>query len=317
MMVRMEIREAIPTDEPAMHALWDLGEPEPMTHEYWLSVLEVRGPESFPLRSVAAADGAEPGDIAGMVMLLQFHLPPDWAQVVVKVGLEHRRKGLGELLWREAFEHPVGRDAPVLLVNIRDDDSDSRAFSERRGFSLWAHRFQSFLEVGGFDGSRFADAIAATEASGIRIGTLADIVGRAELVDSYFQLYRRASLTTPDNDQGVEPKRDDFDRFYLDPEQHPPEATILAFEEDEVVGMTSIQVRGPGFVYTSMTGVNPDHRGRGIALAIKVRSVEAARALGAERMGTNNLSINAPILAINDKMGYVRQPGLWLMRRPR
>jgi ribosomal protein S18 acetylase RimI-like enzyme len=314
MMVAVEIREAIEADEVALLGLWNLSEPEPMNLEYWRSVLEVRGLEGFPLRVAGVEDGSV---IAFGMLMVPPSAAPGWVRAVVIVDPARRESGRGEELWRYLLSDPVAAGAPMLTADVRDNDPGSRSWAEARGFGLWAHRFQSVLDVESFDAAPFASAIAAVEASGIRLCTVADIADRADVLDSYFELYRRAVMTTPDNDQGIDPARDEFDRFYLDPSQHPPQATQLALDENRVVAMSSLQLRAPDFVYTSMSGVDPDYRGRGIALAVKVRSVAAAGALGATRMGTNNLSINAPILALNDKMGYVRQPGLWLMRRPR
>jgi ribosomal protein S18 acetylase RimI-like enzyme len=313
MMVVVEIREAIEADEASLLKLWNLGEPEAMTLEYWRSVLEVRGVEGFPLRVAGVEDGSV---VAFGMLMVPPSAAPGWVQAVVKVEPDRRGAGLGEELWRFLLADPVAAASPMLTGSVRDDDPRSRTWAEERGFVFWAHRFQSVLDVVGFDASPFASATSAVESSGIRLCSVADIASRSDVLDSYFELYRRAVLTTPDNDQGVEPTRDEFDRFYLDPSQHPPQATQLALDDDRVVAMSSLQLRGPGFVYTSMSGVDPEYRGRGLATAVKVRSVAAARELGATRMGTNNLSINAPILAVNDKMGYVRQPGLWLLRRP-
>lgn len=314
MMVAVEIREAIEADEVELLRLWNLTEPEPMSLDYWQSVLEARGPEGFPLRLA----GVEEGTVVGLGLLMRPpSAAPGWLKAVVIVDPGRRGSGLGEQLWQVLLTSPTGAGASMLTADVRDNDPTSRAWAEARGFAFWAHRFQSFLDVDGFDADPFASLIADVEASGIRLCTVADIADQPDVLDSYFDLYRRAVMTTPDNDQGVEPTREEFDRFYLDPSQHPPEASQLALDGDRVVAMSTIQLRRPGFVYTSMSGVDPDYRGRHLATAVKVRSVAASQALGATRMGTNNLSVNAPILAVNDKMGYVRQPGLWLLRRPR
>ena len=57
------------------------------------------------------------------------------------------------------------------------------------------------------------------------------------------------------------------------------------------------------------TGVFKEYRGRKIALALKLLATRYARLLGATFIRTNNDSQNAPILAINKKMGYTPEPG--------
>ncbi|HKV82923.1 MAG TPA: hypothetical protein VJN88_00100, partial [Ktedonobacterales bacterium] len=56
-------------------------------------------------------------------------------------------------------------------------------------------------------------------------------------------------------------------------------------------------------------------RGRGIATALKVLAIRAARARDAAMIRTNNDSQNAPMLAINRALGYQPEPGYYRMLR--
>jgi RimJ/RimL family protein N-acetyltransferase len=56
------------------------------------------------------------------------------------------------------------------------------------------------------------------------------------------------------------------------------------------------------------------HRGRKIAQALKVLAARYARQAGVRRISTHNDSLNAPILRINQKMGYQPQPGKYLLK---
>ncbi len=53
------------------------------------------------------------------------------------------------------------------------------------------------------------------------------------------------------------------------------------------------------------TGVLPAYRGRGIAMALKLRAIEAAIARGCPLITTENHEDNAPMRAINRKIGFV------------
>jgi RimJ/RimL family protein N-acetyltransferase len=69
-------------------------------------------------------------------------------------------------------------------------------------------------------------------------------------------------------------------------------------------------------MFNAFTGTHPDYRGRRIALALKLHTIRLARRLNLAHIRTYNDSHNVPMLAINDKLGYVRQPGRYqLMRR--
>jgi RimJ/RimL family protein N-acetyltransferase len=52
------------------------------------------------------------------------------------------------------------------------------------------------------------------------------------------------------------------------------------------------------------TGTLRAYRGRGLALAVKLASIAWAREHGVTSMQTNNDETNAPMLAINRRLGY-------------
>jgi predicted GNAT superfamily acetyltransferase len=53
-----------------------------------------------------------------------------------------------------------------------------------------------------------------------------------------------------------------------------------------------------------MTGVVPWRRGRGLGLACKLASIGWAAENGITLMATTNDEANAPMLAINERLGY-------------
>jgi GNAT superfamily N-acetyltransferase len=55
---------------------------------------------------------------------------------------------------------------------------------------------------------------------------------------------------------------------------------------------------------TQMTAVHREHRGRGLAYAVKSGSLRRARAAGLRVMLTSNDLSNAPMLAVNRKLGF-------------
>lgn len=79
----------------------------------------------------------------------------------------------------------------------------------------------------------------------------------------------------------------------------------IAKLRDEVVGMSLIEFPPErGVPATVFTGTSPKLRGRGIARALKYETVAQAIELGATRIRTDNDSANAPILHLNEEMGY-------------
>jgi hypothetical protein len=85
----------------------------------------------------------------------------------------------------------------------------------------------------------------------------------------------------------------------------------IARDGDDIVGISMLSyppVRG--VVQTDWTGTARTVRGRGVARALKCETLMQAIALGVDRVRTDNDSTNAPILHINETMGYRRRPDM-------
>jgi len=84
----------------------------------------------------------------------------------------------------------------------------------------------------------------------------------------------------------------------------------IAREGDDVVGI-SVLAYPPtrGNVWTDWTATARKVRGRGVARALKLETVMQATTLAVKRVRTENDGENAPILHLNEQMGYVRIPG--------
>ena len=64
-----------------------------------------------------------------------------------------------------------------------------------------------------------------------------------------------------------------------------------------------------GTVWTGYTCTARDERGKGVARAVKLQSLAQAVRLGIPLVCTDNDSENAPMLHINERLGYRRRPG--------
>jgi hypothetical protein len=64
-------------------------------------------------------------------------------------------------------------------------------------------------------------------------------------------------------------------------------------------------------LYNGLTGVLRSHRRRGIALVLKLRGIAYAQSLGRPTIKTWNEANNRAMLAINEALGFVKQPA-WI-----
>ena len=90
----------------------------------------------------------------------------------------------------------------------------------------------------------------------------------------------------------------------------------IARKGDDVLGVSMLNYPPKrGVVSTDWTGVGRAGRGHGVARALKCETVMQAIALGVDRVRTDNDSKNAPILHINETMGYrIRAEMIQFMR---
>jgi RimJ/RimL family protein N-acetyltransferase len=73
---------------------------------------------------------------------------------------------------------------------------------------------------------------------------------------------------------------------------------------DRLVAWALIGSDGEGRAVNSFTGTHPDFRGRGLARLAKLAVAAWARDEGLRVIFTGNDDSNAPMLAINERMGY-------------
>jgi predicted GNAT superfamily acetyltransferase len=93
-----------------------------------------------------------------------------------------------------------------------------------------------------------------------------------------------------------------------------PDAHFLAIDrEGRYLGVSNLfaALDDPTFLWQGLTGVRRASRGKGIAMALKLRTVRYALDRGVEHIKTWNDQYNRPMLAINEAMGFERQPA-WI-----
>ena len=145
-------------------------------------------------------------------------------------------------------------------------------------------------------------------ASGIELTTLARLTDP----DVMRKLHELDAITRQDvpTTLSITPETfDDFVRRTQWPDR-PPDRYWIALDADRPVAISYLRfppVRGT--VWTGYTCTHPRYRGRGLARAVKLQTLAQAVELSVPSVRTGNDSENAPILHINEKLGYVRRPG--------
>ncbi|KEO83896.1 GNAT family N-acetyltransferase [Tumebacillus flagellatus] len=217
----------------------------------------------------------------------------------------HRNLGVGTALLQHLEAWGRAQGASCLLSEVPDHLPASRLFLEKNGYAVERHMFQSVLELANFDFSPYQGTVERVEQSGIRFvnGQQPD----AALHEFFLRTYR-------DNPAADElPPLGEVEQHF---QKADPALIWLALDGDTLVGMTElIEMEQSGGLYNEYTGVDPSYRGRGIALALKLISIRQGLERKAPYMRTDNDSENAPMLAVNRKLGYVPAPGHLKVRK--
>ncbi len=69
------------------------------------------------------------------------------------------------------------------------------------------------------------------------------------------------------------------------------------------------------YAFSQMTGVLPAYRGRGIGQALKLLTIRFAKQNGQRSIKTINDVSNAPMIAVNEKLGFRRGGAFYQVRR--
>jgi GNAT superfamily N-acetyltransferase len=206
----------------------------------------------------------------------------------VSVLEEHRGQGLGGALYERCAEHLAA--VGVARVDTRSQDGDAAvAFLRARGF-----RHSSSATVSGVDPAAVAPGVAP---EGIELQPLARLA--PELVHA---LDAETSKDIPNEE--VDDLR--YEQWLADFWMHPDvdlESSVAAVADGVPVSFSLLEASGDRGV-SGMTGTRRSHRGRGLAELVKRATLVNAAARGIRLAFTHNDETNAPMLRVNEKLGY-------------
>lgn len=241
-----------------------------------------------------------------------FH--PDKYRLSLFVDPAVQRHGVGSTLYARLIAELRERDAWLVRTDAKESQPHSVAFLTTRGFQDVQRAWESRLNVPAFDFTPFARAEARVTERGITLTTFAAEGPRDEHVRR--AVYELDSLCTKD-EPSVDPITPrPYEQFVKDEYEAPntlPEAFILAKDGSRYVGLSALgrNLTQPDVLGQGFTAVHPDYRGRGIAMAMKLRGLRYARDHGHREIRTHNNTRNGPMLRINEALGFVKQP-VWI-----
>jgi GNAT superfamily N-acetyltransferase len=302
--VGLEIREARLDDAEAWCALvtevWPHNPRNPVRYRHVRTVIDPQA------RHLLAQRGGEL--VAAAVALRPPWLgDPDLISGGVWVLPEARRQGIGSALLGHVEDIARARGGRRFGMGVFGDDADSCRFADRHGFVV--------SDVVRRVGLRVADAPPRTPSfpAGVRLTTLA---AEPELLRP---LYELDMLTQADIPASTPPPEMTFEAWCAAFPESPgfrSDALFMAVRGGRPIGYAALTIEEarPAVAEHAMTAVHPAERGRGIATALKLASIEWAREAGIEELETSNHEPNVAMRAVNAKLGYTPRPDELLLR---
>lgn len=261
------------------------------------------------VRFLAELDGRPVGAAtAGRIYVYEESFPAWWA--TVDVTPEARRQGAGSALLAAVATAAKAAGKPELHVPTVADRPDAIAFLEHRGFIEHERMRAIRLDLAG---------LARPDVQPPAGIDLTDLATRPDLVPGVHAVAAEAFLDIPGEDGPMatgdlaEFRARDVDRPGI-----PPGGFAIAIDRSAgaVAGYASLVMKPgtSGIAFHDMTAVVRAWRGRGLATALKLRTIAWAIDHGLTALETGNDEDNGAMQAVNARLGYAPLPDLLTMR---
>lgn len=270
------------------------------------------------LRVMVAEDAA--GQLLGFNWATQSRFDATEVYFYVIVKPQFRRQGIGVRLYEDIWQAVKAVGATRLKVSFRDDNPDARTFAERRGFAETGHSLAMELDLDTFDDKPYEALIKRLQSEGFRFTTMGELGNTTEAQQTLYALNDMTSSETPGS-EGVHAwlSFEDFQKSVCKADWYKPDGQFVIIDSStgEWVGMSAItRFEGADYAYNLHTGVEKRHRGHKLAQAVKVLALRYAREeLHVHKVCTHHNVLNAPMIAIDHKFGYVQKPGIFRMEK--
>jgi mycothiol synthase len=238
-----------------------------------------------------------------------WHEPPGVARGDVRVAGDKRNQGIGSALLERLGFWAGELGYGELIGEVRELDAESIAWTERRGFVEVGRNSRLVLDLASVDPPELDPP------GGVTVTTWAE---RPELIEDMYAVACEAYPDVPGEEDEVMPSFEQWLSMDMQGVSDRPEATFVALAGDEVAGYAKLSISNarPGVAMHDITGVRRSFRGRGIAGALKRAEIAWAKRNGFTRLETANEERNEPIRRLNQRHGYIPEPGHVVVRGP-
>lgn len=305
----LTIRPFVEADYPVVAAIWSEVMQEPISVAAFRWQDEQVHVEGHRGRLVAEVGGA----IVGYASYTQprTFFQPGRFEIDLLVLPAHRRQGIGTALYQRLMAVLAAYGEVALTCATNEAWPESVRFAEGRGFVEKMRNWESHLAVQEFDPALWQGVAAQVAEAGYVVRPWAEVAGEPDAARRLHELVTEVRRDVPTTDPWQDVAFADWAKMF----EHPdfwPEGYFIGMKDGEWVGVSVLwKSDAPGVVTTGLTAVRRAHRGSGIAKGMKLRAIAFAKEQGCSTLKTWNESNNHRMLAINERLGFVRKPG-WI-----
>jgi GNAT superfamily N-acetyltransferase len=234
---------------------------------------------------VAEADGSVVGNAYA---LRNFWGDLDNATVNVTVAAGSRRCGIGSMLCAAVLDHVRRLGARTIYGGFFENDAGVR-FAEAHGFRLERAATTSVVDSRAVAGSVEADVRPVSDVDPLLV----------------YEIDLETTHDMPSSEPAADMSYAEWEQHVL---QHPlfaPDGSYVAFVDGEHAALSLLIADDAGRGANMFTGTRRGFRGRGLAYAVKLATTLWAAEHGVTQIATHNDETNAPMLAVNHRLGYV------------
>lgn len=252
------------------------------------------------------------GQIVGYAQL--FGIPwgnePNSYWLNLRVDQPYRQRGIGTQLWQQLKHDLQKLGAKLARIGTSEFDPAAHPFAQQCGFSEYLRTWEFVLETNSINLADYQAAQQRIADHGIHISTLETERQRnSHALAQAYGLHSQISNEIPiPGLPNPNPGLDWFEHLIYHNELALPEAYYLAIHNGTYVGASFVQRAefNHAQLHIGSTSVDPAYRGQGIALALKLATIEYAQKHGFTHMWTAVEANNPSMLAINRKLGFTQ-----------
>lgn len=245
--------------------------------------------------------------VGGGYALWGWHTPPHRAIGVALVPPEHRGAGVGIGVLDALEGWAADQGATELEGPVEEDDDKSLAWAAGRGYTEAGRNSRLVLDL------TVIDAPTPSPPNGVEIVAWAD---RPELGPGMYEVACEAVPDIPGEEEDDMGTLEEWLSRDMQGDSDDPRAVFVALVDGEVAGFAKLALlpERADRAFHDLTGVKRSFRGHGIAAALKRAQIAWAKEHGYTSLQTSNEVRNEPIRRLNERHGYVLEPGVVIVR---